>query len=65
MSDRDREDGIFTIHARRCKRCGGLLTSKKGIQYGYGPCCLQKVRQEERDREERKNQYSLFQNEQP
>ena len=37
ISDREREDGIFTIQARRCKRCGGLLTSKKGIQYGYGP----------------------------
>lgn len=38
---------VFTIPARRCKRCGGLLTSKQGLRDGYGPCCLQKMRREE------------------
>nr|DAO47785.1 MAG TPA: TFIIB Transcription factor zinc-finger [Caudoviricetes sp.] len=51
---------VFTIPARRCKRCGGLLTSKQGLRDGYGPCCLQKMRQEEAERKMAENQYSLF-----
>lgn len=51
---------VFTIPARRCKRCGGLLTSKQGLLDGYGPCCLQKMRQEEAERKMAENQYSLF-----
>lgn len=54
------DDDVFTIKARRCKRCGGLLTSSQAIQDGYGPCCLRKMRQEERKKEEMKNQISLF-----
>lgn len=54
------ESDIFTIPARRCKRCGGLLTSEKAIHDGYGSCCLRKMKQEERDREIAKNQYTLF-----
>ena len=56
MSDSD----IFTIPARRCKRCGGLLTSNQALRDGYGPCCLRKIRQEARAKEEAKNQYSVF-----
>lgn len=59
MSSRD-EHEIFTIPARRCKRCGGLLTSAQALHDGYGPCCLRKMKQEAREREEAKNQYSLF-----
>lgn len=65
MCDAKQEEDIFTIKARRCKRCGGILTSKQGIQDGYGPCCLRKIQQEERDREEDKNQYSLFPKNEP
>lgn len=54
------ESEIFTIPARRCKRCGGLLTSAQAIRDGYGSCCLRKMRQEARAKEEEKNQYSLF-----
>lgn len=54
------DSGIFTIPARRCKRCGGLLTSDQALRDGYGPCCLRKIKQEARDKEEAKNQYSLF-----
>lgn len=53
-------EDVFTIKARRCKRCGGLLTSSQAIQDGYGPCCLRKIRQEAKAKEELKNQYSLF-----
>lgn len=54
------EKEIFTVPARRCKRCGGLLTSAQGIRDGYGPCCLRKMRQEEADRKMLENQCSLF-----
>ena len=54
------ESEIFTIPARRCKRCGGLLTSAEAIRDGYGSCCLRKMRQEARAKEKAKNQYSLF-----
>lgn len=53
-------DGVFTIPARRCGRCGGLLTSADSIREGYGHACKAKLRREEREKEERKNQYSLF-----
>lgn len=59
------EDGIFQIKARRRKRCGGILTSKEGIRDGYGPCCLRKMHEEELEREQAKNQYSLFSGEGP
>ena len=58
--DKQRDSGVFTIPARRCKRCGGLLTSAQAIKDGYGSCCLRKIRQEERAKEQLKNQCSLF-----
>ena len=58
------DDGeVFQIKARRCTRCGGLLTSAQALHDGYGPCCLRKLKQEARDREELKNQFSLFEKE--
>lgn len=51
---------VFTIPARRCKRCGGLLTSAQAIQDGYGHTCKMKARREALAREEMKNQMSLF-----
>lgn len=59
-SEVKRMDDVFTIKARRCKRCGGILTSAQALRDGYGSCCLQKIRKEERAKEEAKNQYSLF-----
>lgn len=54
------EGGIFKITARRCKWCGGLLTSAQAIKDGYGSCCLRKMREEARAKEQLKNQCSLF-----
>lgn len=55
------QDGdIFMVRARRCQRCGGLLTSAQAVADGYGHVCKMKELQKKRDREERKNQYSLF-----
>lgn len=59
------KEEVFTIPARRCKRCGGLLTSSQGLRDGYGPCCLRKMRQEEADRKMMENQCSLFDMTQP
>ena len=59
----EQADEVFTIQARKCKRCGGLLTSAKAIRDGYGACCLRKIRQEERGREEEKDQMNLFETE--
>lgn len=33
---------IFTIRARRCKRCGRLLTSAEAVEKGYGCQCAAK-----------------------
>ena len=53
-------DEVFTIAARRCRRCGGLLTSAQGIKDGYGACCLRKMKQEANARRELEDQCSLF-----
>ena len=34
--DKDQEPGTFMIQACRCRRCGGLLTSKEGVRNGIG-----------------------------
>ena len=38
---------IFARQARRCKRCGGLLTSQQAVEDGYGHVCLKKMQGEE------------------
>ena len=53
---------VFQIPARRCKRCGGILTSQQAIADGFGHTCKMKNRREELEREEARNQYSLFLN---
>ena len=59
MSEEERGD-VFTIAARRCKRCGGLLTSAQALRDGYGACCLRKMRREALEKEQLKNQITLF-----
>ena len=36
------DDEVFLVKARRCKRCGGLLTSKQAVADGYGHVCTMK-----------------------
>lgn len=60
MQSNEQESKIFTIEARRCKRYGGLLTSGQAIRDGYGACCLRKMRMEAREKEQLKDQLSLF-----
>ena len=39
--DNDAGD-VFMVRARRCKRCGGLLTSAQAVADGYGHVCKMK-----------------------
>lgn len=34
---------VFMVKARRCKRCGGLLTSEQAVADGYGHVCKMKA----------------------
>lgn len=54
------QDEIFTIKARRCKRCGGLLTSKLAVEIGYGHTCKMKTKEEIEGPKQDPNQLSLF-----
>lgn len=56
----DQQDDIFTIKARRCKRCGGLLTSKQAVEDGYGHVCKMKTLAELKASEDDRNQISFF-----
>lgn len=53
-------DEIFTIRARRCKRCGRLLTSAEAVAKGYGCQCAAKAKVEERERMPLPGQMSLM-----
>lgn len=51
---------IFTIKARRCKRCGRLLTSMESVEHGYGCQCAAKARAEEKAREPMPGQMNIY-----
>lgn len=52
---------IFQIPARRCRRCGGLLTSEEALRDGVGHVCKLREKEEaDARRWEEENQYSLF-----
>lgn len=53
------DDEIFTVKARRCRRCGRLLTSSKAVEAGYGEACRCKVKKEEADRQPFSGQIEL------
>lgn len=54
------DDEIFTVRARRCKRCGGLLTSKQAVEDGYGHVCKLKTKAEMEAAKPDPNQITLF-----
>lgn len=43
----DVEPEIFVLEARKCKRCGGILTSAKAVRNGYGHICFKRTKAEE------------------
>ena len=57
---REEPDEIFVVKARRCRRCGGLLTSAQALRDGYGHSCKIKMEIEEANRRMQKLQISLF-----
>ncbi len=56
----NKQDEIFMVKARRCKRCGGLLTSKQAVEDGYGHVCKMKTYAEIEAAKPDANQLTLF-----
>lgn len=54
--DKDQETGTFMIQACRCRRSGGLLTSKESVRNGIGHVCRMKALREMPD----PNQVTVF-----
>lgn len=53
-------DEVFTIEARKCKRCGRLLTSPEAIMKGYGCSCEMKAMREAKESEPIPGQMDIF-----
>ena len=54
------EHEVFLVEARRCKRCGGLLTSKQAVADGYGHVCKMKAERERLGEPQIPGQVSMF-----
>ena len=65
MDDRSDAGDVFMVRARRCKRCGGLLTSRQAVADGYGHTCLMKERGEQRAKAPLPGQMFIFGDEMP
>lgn len=48
---KDVETEFFVLEARKCKRCGGILTSAKAVRNGFGHTCLMRTRAEQKAKE--------------
>lgn len=57
---KQKRDEVFFIPARRCERCGGLLTSTQAIADGMGHTCKIKTRKEALAAEEEKQQFHFW-----
>lgn len=51
---------IFTVLARKCKRCGGLLTSKRAVEDGYGHICKMRAAEDRAASQPIKGQVTLL-----
>jgi hypothetical protein len=60
MNSNDAQSETFMVKARRCKRCGGLLTSAQAVADGYGHVCKMKELGERLAKEPLKGQMALF-----
>lgn len=54
------DDGIIYIKARRCKRCGRLLTSEEAVERGYGHQCAMKAKTAEEEKKPIPGQRTIF-----
>lgn len=50
---------IFTIEARKCKRCGRLIFSKEALERGYGCLCERKAKEDGTYGKERREDENL------
>ncbi len=55
----------FIIKARKCKRCGGLLTSKQAVKDGYGHVCKMKANENGKVNRTDPSQICLFESSEP
>lgn len=60
MNNNKLSDEVFTIKARKCLRCGRLLTSKEAIENGYGCRCMQIAEAEKREAAPIPGQLDIF-----
>lgn len=61
MDGEELEMGVFLVRARRCRRCGGLLTGAEAVRDGIGHVCKRWEKEEREARQwERENQCSLW-----
>lgn len=51
---------IFTVRARRCLRCGRLLTSCEAVENGYGCRCRELADAEKRAKEPLPGQMNIM-----
>lgn len=56
----DDDGDVFMVKARRCKRCGGLLTSAQAVADGYGHVCKMKELGEQQAKQPIPGQISLL-----
>ena len=56
----DFSNEIFTVKARRCLRCGRLLTSEEAVENGYGCRCMELAKHEKREKEPIPGQMDIF-----
>lgn len=54
------DNEIFTIRARKCQRCGGILLSEYGLKHGMGHVCKRKFDEEAAAAEIDENQLTLM-----
>lgn len=50
----------FRSRRAAASAAGGILTSEQGLRDGYGPCCLRKMQEEERQKREEARLITLF-----
>lgn len=55
-----RDGDIFMVRARRCKRYGGLLTSRQAVEDGYGHVCKMKELNEKLSKQPLRGQIGFF-----
>lgn len=56
----EQKDEVFTIKARKCLRCGRILTSQEAIENGYGCRCKELADAATREKEPLPGQLDIY-----